>query len=304
VRLCITFCLVNAVLLAALVLAGVGAAEPAAEAQELVFPLRGPAAKLPGWELVGPDAAKCVKFEEDGLRITLPTGFKGERPGTGVRIPLPGHSDFDVTIRYEVLSEPATDRIGALPTKFLFQAQLDRRDWSVATVVRRVSTDKGMQFTSWTIRDNHENTKKRQMKARQHPATTKVGRLRVARSGSEASFFAAEGAGADLVPLLPPRHLGDEKLKCIELLASTGAPTASMDIRLTDLRVRGVPEKREALEKREASADVVAPPSRRHSLALPLTVLFALGAGVWLVLYLRHRATRRSLLDVAHHGEG
>lgn len=286
-RILIFFCVVNAFLLAA-----TSSAEPSSETQEL-FPLRGVTVKPKDWEYVGPDAGRCVKFEDDGLRITLPTKFPGpgERPGTGVRIPVPALSDFELTIGYEILSEPEPEQAGNHPTKFLFQALLDRRDWSVATLVRRVSSDKGTQFTSWTIRDNHENSKKRQMKARQHPATTKVGRLRIVRSGSEASFFAAEGAGAEFVPLLPPRHFGDEKLKSLELLASTGGPTASLDIRLTDLRVRGIPGQAAVSAQTEASADAAAPPTRRHFLALSVAILFALAAGVWFVLHRRQRAS-------------
>jgi serine/threonine protein kinase len=212
---------------------GVGGPEPK-ETRVVHLPLQGISPDRQGLEFVGPDAKRCVTFEPDGLRITLPAGFPLERPGTGVRIPMPAHGDFEATIHFEILSEPEMAIAGQRPTKLTFQAQLDRREWTSAALVRRMTSDKGLQFTSWTVRETNGN---RQTKARQHDAQAKVGRLRIVRRGSEASFYAAEGPDADFTLLPPPRDLGEEDLKSIEFVGSTGNPNAVLDVRLTVLRV-------------------------------------------------------------------
>jgi serine/threonine protein kinase/DNA-directed RNA polymerase subunit RPC12/RpoP len=258
--------------------AGVGRTEPQEQAREWQLPLRGTPENREGWQLIGPDAERCLKFEPEGLRITLPAGYPGERPGTGLRIPLSVRGDFEATIRYEILTEPEQEKVGPRPTKLTFQAQLDRRDWTVAGLARRVTSDRGTQFTTWTIRDNHDNSGTRQTKARQHPAQAKAGRLRIVRTGSEASFYAAEGPEADFTLLAPPRHLGEEGLKSIELVGSTGFPNAMLDVRFTDLHVLANSAVA-ATPKQEQPQ-----PRRSPRVALPVlaTLLALLVLGVWL----------------------
>src|SRR6185312_11899873 len=65
----------------------------------------------------------------------------------------------------------------------------------------------------------------------------RVGRMRLIRSGGEASFYVAEGSGAEFT-LLHQCPFGEEDLKEIDLVGSTGGPQAALDIRFTDLRVR------------------------------------------------------------------
>ncbi len=258
--------------------AGVGGPEPKKEdARELHLPLRGEDRE--GLELIGPNAKQCVTFEPEGVRITLPAGFPNERPSTGLRIHLPARGDFEVTIHYEILTEPEQANAGQRPTKLTFQLTLDRRDRTVAAIARRVTSDKGTQLTTWTMRDNHDNGGNSQPKARQHATQAKVGRLRIVRTGSEASFYAAEGANADFTLLPPPRQVGDEDLKCIELVGATGGPKATLDVRFTEMRVY-------------TSAGLPQPPAEKHprrSLRIILAVLVVVLAvlapvGVWLLL--------------------
>jgi len=273
-------------------LAAVDEPEIKENTRELHLPLRGIPEDREGWELIGPNAKECVQYEPEGLRITLPAGFPKERPGTGLRIPMPAHGDFEVTIHYEILAEPDQASVGPLPTKLIFQAQLKRKDWAAAAIARRVHSDKGIQFTTWTVRDNHDNSGIRQMKARQHTARAKVGRLRIVRTGTEAAFYAAEGPEGDFILLPPPRYMGEEDLKSIELVGSTGAPKATVDIRFTDLRVRTSvapnPPKAsvEALEAPEAP-EAPRPPPRRHLwilLSLLTVGLLVVPLGIWLGL--------------------
>src|SRR6185503_7289897 len=55
-------------------------------AQEYFQPFKNIGGKSPGWELEGPDAETCVKFEPEGLRIKLPSGLPNERKMTGVAL--------------------------------------------------------------------------------------------------------------------------------------------------------------------------------------------------------------------------
>src|SRR5436853_3309621 len=73
-------------------------------------PLLKPAAQFDnGVQPTGPDAATCVLFEEGAVRIKLPAdyqgkgGFHGERPDTGIIVPVEVKGDFEVTVSYEII---------------------------------------------------------------------------------------------------------------------------------------------------------------------------------------------------------
>src|SRR5438046_3106658 len=88
------------------------AADAAVYADEYHEPLRGnPAAKF-DFILSGPDAARLVQFQPEGLRITLPTGYPDQRPSTGVLRRTPVHGDFEITVSFEILREPETAQAG------------------------------------------------------------------------------------------------------------------------------------------------------------------------------------------------
>ncbi len=254
--------------------------EPVAEpGPDRYLPLKGELARRDALEVTGgPGAEKLVHFEPEGLRITLPAGFPKARPEIGLVIPMPARGDFEATVKYEILKEPEPANAGGQPTKLMLRAKLDRADWTVAALARRVVTDKGLQFTTWTIRDNHEGSGKRQTWwVEPHTAKAKVGRMRIVRTGSEASFYVAEGPDADF-QLLHKCFFGDEDLLQIELVAATGGPKAALDVRFTDLRVR-------------TGASLTPPPEAAPArkpmrLALPILagVLLVLGVGIWLVL--------------------
>lgn len=47
---------------------------------------------------------------------------------------MSGRGDFEVTIHYEILTEPQQANAGQRNTRLTIQAQLDRKDWTAATV--------------------------------------------------------------------------------------------------------------------------------------------------------------------------
>src|SRR5438105_1260016 len=46
--------------------------------------LKGPLTDADGLRLLGPDAKNCVRFEPEGVRLTLPGNHPKERPFTGL----------------------------------------------------------------------------------------------------------------------------------------------------------------------------------------------------------------------------
>src|SRR5436309_12619625 len=77
------------------------AQEPKAEyAKEYYQAFKGPPANAQDFKVFGPDNEQCVKFEPEGLRITLPAGHPGTRPSTGVATAFGMKGDFEVTIGF------------------------------------------------------------------------------------------------------------------------------------------------------------------------------------------------------------
>src|SRR5262249_33904635 len=74
--------------------------------QEYRLSFKGASEDTPGLALVGPGAAECVRFEPEGLRITLPTGWNAVRDNTGVRLAIRVKGDFEMTMPFEILKEP------------------------------------------------------------------------------------------------------------------------------------------------------------------------------------------------------
>jgi hypothetical protein len=203
---------------------------------EFFLSLKGGAEDRQRIELMGPDADQCVKFEPAGLRITLPAGHPGERPSTGINLALPIRGDFEITVNYEVLQEPTAADTGKTGTRMNLAIQLDTPKWDVAAIVRKVTETKGTVFNSWQSRWN-EATGKRQERIDAFPAQASSGRLRLVRTGADIYFLLADGPEKDFVPL--QRYLfGAEDVRDVRLVGSTGGPKASLDVRLTDWRIR------------------------------------------------------------------
>src|SRR3954447_15916767 len=88
------------------------AAQPPAQedAQHYQEPFKGPPQKAGDFRLIGADAGQCVKFEPEGLRISLRPGKNHEPTGVATAFGVTG--DFEITVHYEVLEEPAPEDAG------------------------------------------------------------------------------------------------------------------------------------------------------------------------------------------------
>src|SRR5262249_21774218 len=57
------------------------------------------------FQLYGPAAEECVRFEPTGARITLPGNYGEVRPFTGLLRTVNVKGDFEITVDFEILQE-------------------------------------------------------------------------------------------------------------------------------------------------------------------------------------------------------
>jgi RNA polymerase sigma factor (sigma-70 family) len=205
--------------------------------QEYYHSFKGNTEFPPGWELKGPNAEQWVHWESSGVRLTLPLGNPPEKRGTGIGTHLSVQGDFEITMGFEILQEPEPSAAGTTQTRVSVEVVLDRQSASrnMASLSRRVAND-GSHFFAWQVlrneRDGQEKTNTGLISTR-----ARTGRLRLKRIGSLLSYAAATGSAGDFT-LFRQFPFGTENLKEVRLVGSTGSPTASLDVRITDVRIR------------------------------------------------------------------
>jgi hypothetical protein len=210
--------------------------DPKAEyRQEYYYSFKGNPEKGPGLDLFGPDAEESVKFEPAGLRITLPPGYEGLRPNTGVITRFAVKGDFEITVGFEILQEP-DPADSPRQTRFTLFVPLDAPGADRATLSRRVTTLGATEFLTWLTLSN-EATGKKEPKGDEFPTETKAGRLRLVRNGSVLSYHVAEGADGAFT-LLQKYPFAANDLKDVRIVGSTGGRKAALDVRVIDLRIR------------------------------------------------------------------
>jgi serine/threonine-protein kinase len=183
-----------------------------------------------GFELFGPDADTRVKFEPEGLRITLPPGPKQEK-GTGVKTRIGVQGDFEVTEGFEILAESAGTRLGLV----LF-LEKPAGIYNMASLSRQMGPKIGPHFGTWvTLWD--ETAGKNHQRFKQFPTQIKKGRLRLVRAGSVLSYSVAED-GSDQFTLLQEFPFSTDPIQEIRLTATPNENQEPYDVRVTDLRVR------------------------------------------------------------------
>ena len=241
--------------------------------QEVHLPLKGTPAKEPSWALIGPDADQFVKFEPEGLRISLPLGHPGERPNTGLRTECSSKGDFEITASYEIIREPDEATAGKRATRIQLLAFLDSPTGNYAGFTRRVAAEGGTQFTTWT--QFRTDTGKKLGKFNPYPAAAQTGRLRLVRSGSTLAYYAAEGPDGEF-KFLQQYLFSPEDLKEIHLVGSTGGPEALLDFRVSDLRVRSG-------DLTDVALPATSAPTRWLLAALGISLVVVCGVGcIWL----------------------
>lgn len=194
------------------------------------------------FELVGSGAKECVKFEDQGVRITLPAGTS--RPPIGVATNFGLKGDFDVSVSYEIFREPEQDDSGAPNTGTRISLTLKLDATSEAAIRRKITPALPVHILAWrTIRPAGET--KQSQKGANFPVTHKTGRLRLERKGTEVSYYLADGDG-DFKLLTTFPFVADD-IQTIQLTGHASSPTAALDARFKDLRVEAASLPRKAV---------------------------------------------------------
>ncbi len=217
--------------------------------QEFKFSLR-EGDRRKEWKVVGLDAQKAVKFEKEGMRITLDAGVPDERPHTGLYTGLSVKGDFEITVGYEIIKAPDPADTGKKATRILLIAN---HASGRAVFTRRIKNIDGPDFTTFNSSDK---------KFREHPARSPQGRMRLVRNGAMLSFWAAEADGK--FEHLRETPFGTEDLSDVKLLATTGGPKAAFDVRFSDLYVRatGLPTVKAVVLEKPVEPE---PAAREHA---------------------------------------
>lgn len=186
------------------------------------------------FELLGFGAKECVKYEDDGLRITMPAGKSRPPIGVGTKFGLKG--DFDVSVSYEVFQEPEQADAGLSNTGTRISLTLKLDGASEAAIRRKITPEIPVHILAWrTIRPAGET--KQLPKGANFPVTQKTGRLRLQRKGTELSYYLAEGDDKEFKLLTTFAFVADD-IQTIQLSGHATSPKAALDARFKDLHVQ------------------------------------------------------------------
>jgi hypothetical protein len=199
------------------------------------WPLKGAPEGGPPWALVGPDAEQYVRFEPGGLRIAFPASEPKEHPDTGVSISTPVKGDFEITLSFEVLRASAGSG-PANEARLTLNAMTDGAAGDIASLSRQSGVGPGARFLAW-MRRRDEATGKDQVRAKERRTNAKAGRLRMVRAGSGLSYYASQGDDGPFT-FVERFPFGDRDVNEISVTGATAGAEASLDARVTDLRIR------------------------------------------------------------------
>jgi Protein of unknown function (DUF1583) len=215
-------------------------------ANELRYALHGTDTKLPALQMHGAQAKECVQFGPSGLTISLPLGFPGERPPTGVSTLCGLAGDFEITAAFEVLKEPAAADAGETGTRLTLAILLATPQLNKVTFSRKLRPS-GPEFVTWSSLWNAA-AGKNQPHGNLFPAEVRSGKLRLVRAGAELSHYLAPG-DSDQFELLSQESFPRDDVKEIQLTCATAGHKAALEVRWTDFRVRA-----DGLNRRSAPA--------------------------------------------------
>jgi hypothetical protein len=196
--------------------------------------LKGGMANNPGVSVFGPIGEECVRFEPEGVRIGVPD-FDNDR-GNGVLTDFGIKGDFEITVSYEILREPEVEQAGPRQTRISLGVDIDREGFNMATISRKVQGKRGREFMGWVTLFNKE-TGKNQAGVNPIPARTRVGRLRLVRTGDTLVFYGSETLDGNFIHVWS-QPIGGDDIRTIRLAAATGNPEVPLDVRVSDLHIR------------------------------------------------------------------
>lgn len=264
--------------------------------QEFRAQLKPIAESANGVRPMGPDADTCVVFEPEGIRIKLPTGYagpkgwSGERPDTGVIVPVIVKGDFEITVGYEILQAPQKADAGHPQTRLTLDISSDRVGHATTTLSWRVQVNAGTGHFCW-VRLGEERQSKNVW------TRSKSGRLRMTRTGATVTYSVSdEPSGENFTPLTQLAFTSDP-LEDIHVVGSTGGPQAGLEARVTDIVVHG-----QSLSRTTESTAATGPagPAASHRTLYVGTAAVALtGLAVGLALWRRRSRSPATTTNAA-----
>lgn len=193
--------------------------------------------------------------------------------------------DFEITAAYEILhADQPTEGYGV--GFELFVHTLPEQGIGVYRVARVKQGDVYM-----VSRNRRNDDGKIEYRQAYRPTTARAGRLRLTRAGSKATAWAAEPA-ADAFERLAEFDLGRDDVSGFWLMAFTGHSQTAVELRLSDVWVRGSSGSASTEPPAPAAAgDEVAPRSwSKLGRVLALVLLVLLGSVCVVYIYVRRQA--------------
>jgi hypothetical protein len=184
------------------------------------------------WDGMDPQA--CVRFEPEGVRITLPAGHPGRRMGTGLSSNFGIKGNFEITMSFEVLDEPEAAKAGEGTGGYLW-IDSDTPALNRAFLFRSIQEQPA--FGIWYQLRDQASGQGRTEESKQFPSKAMKGQLRLVRNGTTLSYYVAEDL-SDKFTLLFEHPFCTEDIRAVRIGGQTGGTKASLDFRIADLRIR------------------------------------------------------------------
>jgi hypothetical protein len=236
---------------------------------QIYLDFRGSNLLPPGAALwTGTDGDEVIEPGEKGLRITVPADRKRTDPvGLVINGPFPGN--FDITTAYEIIQSDQPRRGGGVGYEMYVTTSSPGRE---AIALARVKQSDGRE-TYACSRMTTNGQGKRDYNSLLFPASEPTGRLRLTRSQTEVTCWAADGDTQEFQELCR-LDLGDEELKYVRLCAYTGHAPESVDVRIVDVRIGSDQPLPEIAQAAPAASGGMA-----KGVALPVALGLALAVG-------------------------
>jgi hypothetical protein len=233
--------------------------------------------------LTGAGAGNAVAVNSGGVRIKLPGGHSATQP-VGFATRMTVHGDFEITVTYEDL-QVETPRTGSGAGVQLY-ITLKSPHQAAASLSHILTTGGQYTFTAHHAETPPEG--KRQHAIERMPALAGGGKLRVARTGSTLTYWAAQ-EGREFQEL-HHFNVGPEDVDLIRVGVEPGRGQSAVSVAISDFLIRA-----------EALPDVVKPVGlARHRLWIAGGGLAALMVGIGAVALWRLNKQRGNPVAPAH----
>jgi hypothetical protein len=205
----------------------------AARGQQVVYSekiyqdFRGKKPLLDELKMIGPDREKVARFEEEGLRITLPKTRKSNQP-VGVRLKFELAGDFEITATCEILAAERPPPNGAVGAALNLVARSDYKNF--AKLGRFMLPEGDFYVAECRLAGKSSLVKTMKTDAIK-------GQYRLIREGTKLRYLVADEPENEFRTILETQFT-DEDLEIVRLGVNNNGSPAGVDARLLDLRIR------------------------------------------------------------------